>query len=85
MKWIAPVASIDLHVGGQSLTDYDRTTSLKDSSRFACPYASDDSCYSENGAAMISFSTVSFHAPGACSRQRPSNQVPSCAVGLRLQ
>jgi hypothetical protein len=32
MKWAAPVASIELHVGGQILTNYDKTKSLKDSS-----------------------------------------------------
>jgi hypothetical protein len=41
--------------------------------------------YSSYGAAMISFSTVSVHAPGTSSRQRPSNQVPRCDVGFRLQ
>ena len=41
--------------------------------------------YSANGAAAISFSTVSVQAVGTCSRQSPSNQLPCCDLGLRWQ
>jgi len=36
-KWIAPVASIDLRVGGQILTNYDKTKSLQDPGTIELP------------------------------------------------
>jgi hypothetical protein len=36
-KWIAPVAAIDLRVGGRILTNYDRTKSVRDEGTISLP------------------------------------------------